>query len=470
MFHWILLSFLASAPLVTSDFTLHFIYSELKPFVYNNQGIIDGIIPRQYESAVKVCRTLSNQTFHITYIREESYSDFYEKLLHKNLTMEEIFASTNESDMSLTKPELRDYVPFYYPYFMSFNSDDQKLQEPGQVLDAELLRYHQIAIIMRRKHISLIQKSINAAVSTSRILFQTLLFVIIFAIILTLFENFDKFLRGIPVSILFMNVWFTIVTCTTIGYGDRFPQTKIGKLISFFWIVVSLVVVCIFTAAVSGSVFGDTEMGFEGKTISVLNNSNEAELIAINYPESEIAPQKSYRDVIESVVNEDVLAGFLNADYAAWIQGELRYKNIHIVQLLDYEMPINGLTKYHKDNQHLWNCMRKFKRDVLERPIVYFKKECEPERIYYDSIAALYKQNWHMPTITAIILLFIAVAIVHELLACGNLCLNLSLIQNNKNDGISKESEMYQYGKNIEKNVVSLRSDITEITLKLKKT
>ena len=470
MFHWHLTLFLALVPPVTSDFTLHFIYSELKPFVYNNQGIIDGIIPRQYENAVKVCRTLSNQTFHITYIREESYNDFYEKLFHKNLTMEEIFASTNESDKSLTQPELRDYVPFYYPYFMSFNNDDQKLQEPGQVLAAELLRYPQIAIIMRRKHISLIRKSINAAVSTSRILFQTLLFVIIFAITLTFFENFHKFLGGIPASILFMNVWFTIVTCTTLGYGDRFPQTKIGKLISFFWIVVSLVVVCIFTAAVSGSVFGDMDTSFEGKAISVLNNSNEAELIAINYAESKIAPKKSYKDVIESVVNEDVLAGFLNADYAAWIQGELRDKNVHIVQLLDYEIPINGLTKYHKDNKHLWNCMRKYKRDVLERPIVYFKKECEPERIHYDSIAALYKQNWFMPTITAIILLFIAVAIAHEVLACGNFCLNSSLIQTNKNDEISKEIEMYECGRKFEKHVVSLRSDITEIKLKLKKT
>ena len=470
MFHWHLTLFLASAPLVTSDFTLHFIYSELKPFVYNNQGIIDGIIPRQYENAVKVCRTLSNQTFHIRYIREVSYNVFYEELLHKNLTMEEIFAFTNESDKSLTHPELRDYVPFYYPYFMSFNKDDQKLQEPGQVLDAELLRYHQIAIIMRRKHISLIRKSINAAVSTSRILFETLLFVIIFAITLTLFENFHKFFGGIPASILFMNIWFTIVTCTTLGYGDRFPQTKIGKLISFFWIVVSLVMACIFTAAISGSIFGDMDTSFEGKTISVLNNSNEAELIAINYPESEIAPEKSYKDVIESVVNEDVLAGFLNADYAAWIQGELRDKNVHVVQLLNYEIPINGLTKYHKDNQHLWNCMRNYKRDVLERPIEYFKKECEPERIYYDSIAALYKQNWFMPAITAIILLFIAVAIVHEVLACGNFCLNPSLSQTNKNYEISKESEMYEYGRNIEKNVVSLRSDITEIKLKLEKT
>lgn len=39
---------------------------------------------------------------------------------------------------------------------------------------------------------------------------------------------------------------------------------------------------------------------------------------------SEIVPKKLYEDVIDSVVKEDVMAGVLNADYAAWVQEELR--------------------------------------------------------------------------------------------------------------------------------------------------
>lgn len=470
MFHCYLILFLVSIPIIKSDFALHIIYSEVKPFVYKNeQGKIDGIIPRQYENAIKVCKTLSGETFHLRYLREETYNVFHEKLFQINMTVEEIFAETNKSDYNSTQLELAEHVPFYYPYFKGFNKESEKLQQSGKFLDMQLQRSNHIAIIMRRRHISLIRKALNGIASSSSIVFLVLLFVIAFTIILTLLENCHNFFRGIQLPVLLTNAWLTIVTCTTVGYGDQFPVTKIGKLISFFWITISLIMVCIFTAAVSGSVFGDLETQFEGKQISVLNNSYEAEIIAENYPKSEIVLKKSYKNVTESVISGDVIAGFLNADYAAWIQDELRDKNVHIVQLIDYEISINGVTKYHKDNEHLYNCMQQYKKIVLDLPIMYFRKKCEPEKIYYDSVAALYKENWYVPTLTAVILFFISAGVVHEILACRRLCLDFGLVQE-RDEIRGKESDMYKYGSDIEKSIFSLSSDITNIKNKLNKT
>lgn len=470
MFHCYLALFLVSTPIIKSDFALDIIYSEVKPFVYKNeQGKIDGIIPRQYENAIKVCKTLSGETFHLRYLREESYNVFYEKLFQKNITVEEIFTETNKSDDNSTQLKLADHVPFYYPYFKGFNKDSEKLQESGKFLDIQLLQSNHIAIIMHRRHISLIRKAVNGIASSSSIVFLVLLFVIVFTIILTLLENCHNFLMGIQLPVLLTNAWFTIVTCTTVGYGDRFPSTKIGKLISFFWIGISLIMVCIFTAAVSGSIFGDIETQFKGKRISVLNNSYEAEIIAENYPKSEIVLKKSYKNVTESIISGDVTAGFLNADYAAWIQDALRDKNVHIVQLIEYKISINGVTKYHKDNEHLYNCMRKYKKIVLDLPIMYFRKKCEPEKIYYDSVAALYKENWYVPTLTAVVFVFIAAGIMHEILACGRLCLDFGFVQDKDEIG-GKENDIYKYGSDMEKSVFSLSSDITDIKNKLNKT
>lgn len=49
----------------------------------------------------------------------------------------------------------------------------------------------------------------------------------------------------------------------------------------------------------------------------VLNNSYETNVVAINYPNAAIVTKNSYGDIIDAVVNEDVKAGSLNADYAS---------------------------------------------------------------------------------------------------------------------------------------------------------
>ncbi len=49
-------------------------------------------------------------------------------------------------------------------------------------------------------------------------------------------------------------LWFSAVTMTTVGYGDKTPSTFAGRLVAFVWMLAGLLLVAAFTAAVASSV------------------------------------------------------------------------------------------------------------------------------------------------------------------------------------------------------------------------
>ena len=43
----------------------------------------------------------------------------------------------------------------------------------------------------------------------------------------------------------FNGVWWSFISMTTVGYGDRVPKTIPGRLFAIIWIMVGIVVFCI---------------------------------------------------------------------------------------------------------------------------------------------------------------------------------------------------------------------------------
>lgn len=49
-------------------------------------------------------------------------------------------------------------------------------------------------------------------------------------------------------------LWFSAVTMTSVGYGDKTPNTFIGRFIAFLWMLVGVLIIAAFTGSVASSV------------------------------------------------------------------------------------------------------------------------------------------------------------------------------------------------------------------------
>ena len=62
-------------------------------------------------------------------------------------------------------------------------------------------------------------------------------------------EHFNpRALRGIPDGL-----WWAAVTLTTVGYGDKAPRTRAGRVIGVIWMFAAVVLIALFTAQVTSS-------------------------------------------------------------------------------------------------------------------------------------------------------------------------------------------------------------------------
>lgn len=84
--------------------------------------------------------------------------------------------------------------------------------------------------------------------------FLLLLIIFVFGFVLWMVErkrNSDQFHRG--AKGIGDGVWWSAVTMTTVGYGDKAPRTAVGRVISFIWMFTAIIVISSFTAGIASS-------------------------------------------------------------------------------------------------------------------------------------------------------------------------------------------------------------------------
>ena len=69
-------------------------------------------------------------------------------------------------------------------------------------------------------------------------------------------RNTEQFARG-PRGLL-DGFWFSAVTMTTVGYGDKAPVSGVGRAITLVWMFASIIVISGFTGAIASSVTVDS--------------------------------------------------------------------------------------------------------------------------------------------------------------------------------------------------------------------
>jgi ABC-type amino acid transport substrate-binding protein len=52
---------------------------------------------------------------------------------------------------------------------------------------------------------------------------------------------------------LFDGLWWSTVTMTTVGYGDKAPKTKLGRIIAMVWMFTAIIIISGFTATIAST-------------------------------------------------------------------------------------------------------------------------------------------------------------------------------------------------------------------------
>lgn len=110
--------------------------------------------------------------------------------------------------------------------------------------------------------VAVVSKERNALISTIKQLFSItvlkililfFLVLLLVGIVVWLFErqhNSDQF-GGNTIQGIGSGFWFSAVTMTTVGYGDKHPKTMGGRIVSLIWMFTAIILVSFFTATIT---------------------------------------------------------------------------------------------------------------------------------------------------------------------------------------------------------------------------
>jgi polar amino acid transport system substrate-binding protein len=226
--------------------TLTIGYYQSAPFVFENENSLDGIS---------------------IWLWNEINKEVRQPVVFKKLTLDEVVNGIAKHEIDITinpltiTSERSKLIDFSAPYYISnstvmvqsVSSFEKGLQFISSFFSLNFLR------------------AIGAL----------FLVVFIFGFIAWLFErkkNQDEFGSGLKG--LGSGIWWSAVTMTTVGYGDKSPKTPGGRVVGLVWMFAAIIIISGFTASIASSLTvnqlswnQNSVDDFKEKKIAVIENS-----------------------------------------------------------------------------------------------------------------------------------------------------------------------------------------------------
>jgi polar amino acid transport system substrate-binding protein len=116
-----------------------------------------------------------------------------------------------------------------------------------------------------------------------RIVALLILIMFIFGTILWMVERDNNPRQFRPGLVgLFDGLWWSAVTMTTVGYGDKAPKTRLGRIVAIVWMLTAIVTISAFTASIASTLTVQSL----GRNIEDLEDMRNAESIGSVYASS----------------------------------------------------------------------------------------------------------------------------------------------------------------------------------------
>jgi len=128
-------------------------------------------------------------------------------------------------------------------------------------------------------------------------------------------KNNEEFAKS-PTQGIIDGFWFSAVTMTTVGYGDKSPKSLGGKTIALFWMFASVIIISGFTAGIASSLTAgyyqsriSSLADLQNKDIGCVSNSTAAQLLADTGIDSRYfkTPSEAYLALTENKLDAVIL-------------------------------------------------------------------------------------------------------------------------------------------------------------------
>lgn len=221
--------------------------------------------------------------------------------IYKKLTLEEVVTGISKSEIDMTINPLTitsarsEIMDFSAPYYISNSS----VMVPS---------------------VSSFEKGLQFITSFFSLNFlraigALFLVVFIFGFIAWLFErkkNANEF--GTGLKGLGSGIWWSAVTMTTVGYGDKSPKTPGGRVVGLIWMFAAIIIISGFTASIASSLtvnqlsWNQSSVdAFKDKKIAVIENSATESFLGQRFFKK-LKPYKTLEDCRDALANGDVEA------------------------------------------------------------------------------------------------------------------------------------------------------------------
>lgn len=205
----------------------------------------------------------------------------YEFRVYPSLTSLLKAVEHNEVDFSINPVTVTDLrmkrIDYSQPYFISYTGIAQKQGSKVWSYLANLLSWNFISAIL--------------------ILIGV---IFVFGFLVWLFErksNKEEFGEG--TKGIFQGFWWSAVTMTTVGYGDKSPRTFGGRVVGFIWMFMAIIMISSLTAGIASSL---TVQNINDEITSVQDLNNFEVITVANSSAQELLDQYNIRS--DKVMNE----------------------------------------------------------------------------------------------------------------------------------------------------------------------
>ena len=161
--------------------------------------------------------------------------------------------------------------------------------------------------------------------------------------------------------------WWAFVSMTTVGYGDKAPKSFIARVFAFFWVLIGLVIISIFTATVTTALTAlsmGNEVELFGKTIAALNHTEEQRYgVRANAQVISVTDITGFVDSITKAAPDGETkpdGGLLDSYVAGYEKKKLSTeKGVRVAKIFDHQFTYGFVISNELDNANIPKCIRR---------------------------------------------------------------------------------------------------------------